>query len=1108
MPTTENLDWLARHAEDRSDTDNSAESLQIMEEERFGAKMKETNLTRDPFCAYRGFSTSFAHSFVNLKEEHNDICAFLCCGIMQKDRNAYLMTGKKPPSCIKRSFYYIFIPFIILSAAAYVILEAKNFGYNYYVGGVLLGLLALYTAFQLQKSSQKRKKHRREILWHKYGLNGAVLLSPEEYDNLPPFKREDYMMGQTKNDMVCAHSLCGCYKDDIIFDDMEGPEARNLCGCLWRCFFCCCCERVAGRYVQCCGICAIAQEGRDLNKLVAPHKRAVDYVTMQPVLEYYSEILSLRYSRNWNFFVHLMAASKLSLQIIQSFVVGFVATVIFCLVFEFKMDRIGILAAVFAVCLLVLGVIHWVFNSRNLSVDAAIKSFASGFVIASTMAFVVEGIVAVISQAFIFGGLQLSEYLEALWDESYGYLTDDEYYNTTDYGRDNGTDDNIYFNQTTSNSLSYSNNSQSYGYDDYYNWAYGYDYYASFLLNLYTDITAEFGSKYPISYIVYLFFQCFFVAAFTEELAKYLASRVISDHPDFWNREDLEKIVGGTSNEKKPLVDLSLLPEIRSKKQERPLHKRCRGIMVSMISVSFGFACAENLLSIFLYSNEVMGWDVLLVRLFLIPIHPICAVWQAIGVNRRDIEFNIKYQLGKILFPAVFWHGLFDFTILLSSYLSNVGIWEQEEGYTYLVPYLVLLFALAGATIQFHGQQRRVQGKTEDWLAMNPDWTWSYVPDDGFFRPIEEPIAKSPLMKAYRTETGVTISDTRKGIETELATLSSSDRGSSGNNFPRERPDQIIARNFSYSPPEYSAPTACFCTPVDSYDISSVSGSSGVPSATSVATESLIDEDREELPSVPQNLKPVVEKPVEDLGEDACRALLLAEATRAVERLGASTVEVVPQVDASSTRLRSPADFKVDFSQHLASTTSSLRAAMGALAEARVTRQSNKESDEASGSPELIEPSKKSQSAPLSREIDEYYALETASTEDASNVHALGGTSLQAVPEPHPYASTLLSTPDSLHPIAEMARHVDAKEEFTVEDSIEPQPPEDVMHNAEEEKEELAVEDYSDFSTPQHDDTRQEVSSDKEQCSGVRQRPGVLPSDDIIASRSDESEKM
>jgi uncharacterized membrane protein len=58
----------------------------------------------------------------------------------------------------------------------------------------------------------------------------------------------------------------------------------------------------------------------------------------------------------------------------------------------------------------------------------------------------------------------------------------------------------------------------------------------------------------------------------------------------------------------------------------------------------------------------------------LLPIHPIVAAVQSIGVCQRDLEKEASHQLGRIIFPAVMIHGTFDFVLYFLDFLGGENV--------------------------------------------------------------------------------------------------------------------------------------------------------------------------------------------------------------------------------------------------------------------------------------------------------------------------------------------------------------------------------------------------------------------------------------------------
>jgi len=49
----------------------------------------------------------------------------------------------------------------------------------------------------------------------------------------------------------------------------------------------------------------------------------------------------------------------------------------------------------------------------------------------------------------------------------------------------------------------------------------------------------------------------------------------------------------------------------------------------------------------------------------MVPVHPVCAAIQSIGVVRRDVEKDETTDIGWAILPAFLLHGVFDFVVLI-----------------------------------------------------------------------------------------------------------------------------------------------------------------------------------------------------------------------------------------------------------------------------------------------------------------------------------------------------------------------------------------------------------------------------------------------------------
>ena len=624
----------------------------------------------DAMFEYRGFSTSFSHSFVDPNEGKGDTCALACCGLLQMERNKFLVDGQAPSSFAGRFTVLLVVPSIIFSAAWYVLLHKPEYQQNGgVIGTIFLWLLVTLFFLHVFKTLQERVKLRRQVLRRKYAQQQNNLGRVDELKDKSDQSEGAYLMGQTVADLYYAHAPCGCYRGDIDYEEQETPAPKDMCDFLWQFFMCCCCEKIGDTYVQCCGVCAIAQETRDISMMFPPHRRAMDYVTMQPVLEYYSHILELRNNKNSNVFMHATTLSDLSLQILWTFTLGFVTIVVFCLVFGVWMKHLGMVAALFVVANTFLWVPHWRYTKMILSADAVIKGFASGFYIASTMAFPFVAIIYLISE----GAMYLSV---TLLNDDDGYFA---YY--TEFAN---SDDSIFFTP----------------------WK--------------TVSGAVFSKMYPISYLSYLFFQCFAIA-FVEELVKYLTYRMVSDHPDFWTRTDLEKVLHETRRDnQEAIVDLESLPRIHVHSHVRSLQSRCLGVVVTIISVSLGFACCENLIYACAYYMVDITWRHLLVRAVLLPIHPVCAAWQASRVCESSFELKVNNKVGMALLPAVVFHGLFDYAVVAGDFLAE----NESDYFKWLVPFVVFTIALSCVVVTLGNLKNRLDGKDVERFDVRNTWSW------------------------------------------------------------------------------------------------------------------------------------------------------------------------------------------------------------------------------------------------------------------------------------------------------------------------------------------------------------------------------------------------
>ena len=194
------------------------------------------------------------------------------------------------------------------------------------------------------------------------------------------------------------------------------------------------------------------------------------------------------------------------------------------------------------------------------------------------------------------------------------------------------------------------------------------------------------------------FVNAFFVAGMTEEFCKYLCFWMV-EHPDL---EIQNKVMLPSSSSrgahrgetKATMTESTETTGLLSRDQNNtpssssllsdheqqpifaptaPLASIGEAITVAMITVALGFACAENLLYVFIYTPPGLSAEIstLYVRC-LFPIHPMAAALQSIGVCRRDLEKDPSVGVGRIIFPAWLLHGCFDFSLMAYTAMKKI----------------------------------------------------------------------------------------------------------------------------------------------------------------------------------------------------------------------------------------------------------------------------------------------------------------------------------------------------------------------------------------------------------------------------------------------------
>lgn len=560
--------------------------------------------------------------------------------------------------------------------------------------------------------------------------------------------REDQYEG------ACSHTLCGCYPvdppmdgdeidDEVKVDDhgvTQVKKKQHHHDCVSRGFNClmaCCCGLLCRCWCQCMSICALAQEAREIRLLVPTRYQRVDFITHQPFHEYQKNVNELRRAwlgksrKKFGFMSHFSAISRLSRYILAWFIVIFLiitATLIFNPRASFSWPDMVILIATFGQSFLVIYLVHWIFHKSDLSLDAVIKFFATGFVIAVPAAFFFEGLLVNITLTIAYTGWAVGERISdtfSIWVV------------------------------------------------DNYKWIW----IVSELFNAYVvaAITEELCKYYTFRGVEHpdLIFLTGLAKSSQDERAvaggivKYpFGSHQVQQtnkRRDYDDADDDDRSVSSRASHRSTsrsrsrsrsmtrtrsnsgLVtnNLDLLGSEEDFAEEdeeehdiRTHRQKAAAVTTAMISVAVGLACAENFLYVFLLggseanSGDVQSggvieeWIVLLFR-SLFPVHALAAAMQSINVVRKYVECETdnshRIGVGRIILPAVIMHGTFD-AVLLAVNIYIETAWDvylaKNEGnfdpnnppynpvMVNLVAWLSLIFVMVSGLMWYFRQNR------------------------------------------------------------------------------------------------------------------------------------------------------------------------------------------------------------------------------------------------------------------------------------------------------------------------------------------------------------------------------------------------------------------
>jgi hypothetical protein len=160
-----------------------------------------TGATLDYDANHRGFSTSIFDMFARPENERVDCCALTCCGMIQSDRDRFLIQGISPPGPLKRVIVHIMFPIFVFVFAGYGATQIRDPLVNHIVSSVLVLLVIAYFFSQCNKGRHKRVELRKDLLWTKYQMqqnrrqNLSVALEQDRPDD--EGRDQEYYLGQS-----------------------------------------------------------------------------------------------------------------------------------------------------------------------------------------------------------------------------------------------------------------------------------------------------------------------------------------------------------------------------------------------------------------------------------------------------------------------------------------------------------------------------------------------------------------------------------------------------------------------------------------------------------------------------------------------------------------------------------------------------------------------------------------------------------------------------------------------------------------------------------------------------------------------------------------------
>lgn len=328
-----------------------------------------------------GFSSSICGGLFRNPQRHSDCCALACCGLLLSDLNYYTSTHSMPPPWYRRFLMNVGIPLLTM-----VLLRSFMPASYGYISAAIMTLVILLLC---TRGWYYRYRERQAIMRLLYEQEGDDTSGDDV----------DAFLQRHRCSSIMSTAVCGCVKTEDACTDGGGDDQTtpatiqgDFCTSLWTLASKLCCGALCCCWCSCCGMCAIAQQDRALQQELQPQEK-VDYITFQPWEEYSFPLQQLRTLKITSFWKHVSKMSRLSYKLLYMLAASLVILLIIALLQverNFSLKNLLVVLATFFQAFFILYFVHWQWHRFDLSLDAVVKYFSSGFLLCTGLAVVFE----------------------------------------------------------------------------------------------------------------------------------------------------------------------------------------------------------------------------------------------------------------------------------------------------------------------------------------------------------------------------------------------------------------------------------------------------------------------------------------------------------------------------------------------------------------------------------------------------------------------------------------------------------------------------------------------------------------------------------------------